>query len=213
LNQMERDPLAKKNGYSAKPYVKILEDNLLGIWSPGLIFIHDNAPIHNAGAAKLWLEEHGITLMKWPPYSPDLNPIKHLWFHLKKMVYEVRPDIEQVRGDDEKVRTALFETLEEAWPRLSEELLATLIGSMKSRVNSFIGRQRGGHPHLGAEICADELSPEIGERGVATSPVLLVPLVQELLQIAESFKLPQLKGAHAFHWGPEQILVEVVDLL
>jgi len=138
LNKMERDPLAKNDGYSAKSYVKILEDNLPGIWTPGLIFMHDNAPIHNAGPAKIWLEEHGISLMKWPPYSPDLNPIEHLWFHLKKMVYEVRPDIEQVCGDDEKVREALFEASEEAWPRLSEELLATLIGSMKSRVNSVI---------------------------------------------------------------------------
>jgi len=45
------------------------------------------------------------------------------------VLYEVRPDIEQVRGDDEKVREALFEALEEAWSRLSEVLLATLIES------------------------------------------------------------------------------------
>jgi len=138
LNKMKRDPLTKKNGYSVQSYVKILEDNLLGIWTPGLIFMHDNVSIHNAGAVKLWLEEHGISLMKWPPYSPDLNPIEHLWFHLKKMVYEVRPDIEQVRGNDEKVQKALFEALEEAWPRLSDELLTTLIKSIKSRINAVI---------------------------------------------------------------------------
>jgi len=115
-----------------------LEDNMLGIWTPGLIFMQDNAPIHNAGVVKLWFEEQGIIPMEQPPYSPDLNPIEHLWFHLKKMVYEVRPDIEEVHGDDEKVRKALFEALEEAWPRLSEELLAMLIGSMESRVKAVI---------------------------------------------------------------------------
>ena len=138
LNKMERDPGAKKNGYSADSYLKILDDNLLSIWEPGLIFMHDNAPIHSAYKIRDWLEEHGITVMEWPPYSPDLNPIEHLWFPLKKAVYEVRPDIESVPGGDEKVREVLSEALEEAWARLDRELMDTLIRSMESRVKAVI---------------------------------------------------------------------------
>ena len=58
------------------------------------------------------------------------------------MVYEVCPDIEQVCGNNEKVRKVLFEALKEAWPRLSDELLTMLIKSMKSRVNAVIEAER-----------------------------------------------------------------------
>lgn len=138
LERMERDVTAKKQEYSANSYLKILEDHLLFIWEPGLTFMHDNAPIHNAHKIRAWLEDNGITIMEWSPYSPNLNPIKHLWFTLKKLVYEVRPDIEDVPGGDEKVQEALFAALEEAWQRVDRGLMDTLIGSMKSRVEAVI---------------------------------------------------------------------------
>ena len=49
----------------------------------------------------------GVDVLEWPPYSPDLNPIEYLWFRLKQLVYEVRPDIEQVGGDANSVQDAL----------------------------------------------------------------------------------------------------------
>jgi transposase len=44
---------------------------------PELIFMQDNASIHTAHKVKDWFEENGIQTTNWPPYSPDLNPIKH----------------------------------------------------------------------------------------------------------------------------------------
>ena len=48
LYAMWRDPDSLKKGYSANSYLRVLEDNLLGIWEPGLVFMQDNAPMHKA---------------------------------------------------------------------------------------------------------------------------------------------------------------------
>ena len=77
--------------------------------------MQDNAPIHTAKIVREWFEENGIDVLDWPPYSPDLNPIEHLWFRLKKLVYQVNPDIEKVGGSADTVREALYEALERAW--------------------------------------------------------------------------------------------------
>jgi transposase len=40
--------------------------------------MHNNASMHTAQIIKALLEELGVNLMVWPPYSPDLNPIENL---------------------------------------------------------------------------------------------------------------------------------------
>lgn len=99
LHWLGRDPKAKRNGYTAASYVGVLDEELPILWEPGLLFMQDNAPIYTSRLARDWLEENGIDVLDWPPYSPDWNSIKHLWFRLKKGVYNLRPDIEQVGGN------------------------------------------------------------------------------------------------------------------
>ena len=48
LYKLARDFKAKKYGYSVNSYIEVLEDNLPGIYEPGLLFMQDNAPIYTA---------------------------------------------------------------------------------------------------------------------------------------------------------------------
>jgi transposase len=51
---LSRDFESKKHGYSARSYIKVLEDNIGGIWGPGAIFQQDNARIYKAKATMEW---------------------------------------------------------------------------------------------------------------------------------------------------------------
>jgi transposase len=138
LIQLERDFDSKKNGYSSKSYLKVMEDILPTIYEPGMIFMQDNAPIHVSHESTAWFEGMGIELLEWPPYSPDLNPIENLWFPLKEGVYIVEPGIENITGGEDKVRGILFKSADSSWSNLRSELIKKCVESMPRRLTAII---------------------------------------------------------------------------
>ncbi len=127
LYALERNFESKKNSYSARFYIHVLDDNLPRIYQLDLIFMQDNAPIHTAKAMALWFHENSINVMEWPPYSPDMNPIEYLWFLLKEHVYKVSPHINDVPGDEDKIKKILFDALYKAWETLDKYYLHNLV--------------------------------------------------------------------------------------
>jgi len=52
-------------------------------------FLQDNDPKHKSTLVRTWLFNHGIQCIEFPPYSPDLNPIEHLWADLARKNFNV----------------------------------------------------------------------------------------------------------------------------
>jgi len=52
-------------------------------------FQQDNAPCHKTQIISNWFLEHDneFTVLKWPPQSPDLNPIEHRWDVVERELY------------------------------------------------------------------------------------------------------------------------------
>ena len=143
LYVLDRDFSSKKHGYSAQSYIAVLDDQLPKCWVPGRTFMQDNAPIHTAKAVSDWFTEQGILVTDWPPYSPDLNPIEHVWWALKVKVLQLHPELVHC-GKSESDRKRLEQAIIEAWDALPQELFDRLISSMPNRVAAVI-KAKGWH--------------------------------------------------------------------
>jgi transposase len=118
---------------NGKLYRRILEGNLKptfkkffpeGQW----YFQQDNDPSHTCNLAQSWLHRNGVTVLDFPPWSPDLNPIEDVWPGMERAV-------DKHNATDEAALEAAVKT---EWEALSPESLAKLAHSMPKRLEEVI---------------------------------------------------------------------------
>ena len=101
-----------------------------------LTFQHDNARPHVARVCRDFLNQNNVQVLDWPPYSPDLNPIEHLWDALDR---RVRKRV-NVPNNVAQLQLALMQE----WNNIPQRTIDNLVGSMGRRVRAATAA-RGGH--------------------------------------------------------------------
>ncbi len=97
-----------------------------------MYFQQDNAPCHKAQIISDWFLEHDneFTLLKWPPQSPDLNPIEHFWDVVEREIHimDVQPtNLQQLRDAIMSIWTKIF------FQNLDESMLWRIKAVLKAK--------------------------------------------------------------------------------
>lgn len=116
-----------QGGINAEVYKQILRQHAVpslrsSLYQPA-IFMQDNAPCHTAKKVKTFLDEEEVETMRWPPQSPDLNPIENIW----KIVGE-RAQFQCPKNQEE-----LWQCLHAEWSAITPAFCKKLVDSCAKR--------------------------------------------------------------------------------
>ena len=126
----------------ADKYCQILSDGMvesfkkLEMEEGEQYFQQDNDPKHTSQKATQWFEDNNIEAPPWPAQSPDLNPIEHLWDHIKQQLHKCETTPKGAHD--------LWKRLVDEWNKIPPEVCQNLTKSMPRCIQAVI-KARGGH--------------------------------------------------------------------
>ena len=151
LTRLYGYPGARTGGASWLKYLWLLKS-----WLPDLVrqfphgttvcFMLDGADIYCGTLVKNWLsqiEARGISrqmvkLVKWPPYSPDMNPIETVWVQVKSLFERLDSDRSNSKYTGWALRIEIQDTVEHCWELLDSEYFENLAKSMPETIKEVI---------------------------------------------------------------------------
>lgn len=137
---------------NASKYREIMQKSMLPFananMSPDWLYQQDRDPKHTSElmlGQKLkirrgvfvrmpgWFRLNNVDLLRTPPYSPDCNPIEHLWAHVKR----------ELKGYRFSTKMELWDRVQEIWSSISQSKASRLVASMPRRLQEII-KAKGG---------------------------------------------------------------------
>ncbi len=88
-----------------------------------------------ATSSRILHNEHDneYTLLKWPPQSPDLNPIEHLWDVVEWKIHIMDMQATNLQQ--------LHDAIMSIWTKISEECFQHLVESMPRRIKTVLKKK------------------------------------------------------------------------
>lgn len=139
-----------KKGFDGPSYLHLIEYRWLPIVQTktnlnDLIFVQDNASIHkmnqhkpNEDSVYKLLKDKDVTVVDWPEYSPDLNPIENCWSLLDRQKnLEIDKRIQNGQPLPKNKRE-FFILLKECWSKVDNDQVKKIYFSFFERLKLVI---------------------------------------------------------------------------
>lgn len=114
---------------------KRLRKTWYGYGKDGNYILQDNNSVHTGGGNSEWAQQQGMAFLPHPAWSPDLNPIEHVWRMLKRLYSSL--------SSPPKGKEAREAKLQELWESIPQGYIDDLMDSMPRRLQAVIDNKGG----------------------------------------------------------------------
>lgn len=128
------------NNFNSQKYLQLLQEVVPMTQNniANLIWMHDNVSFHRTECIEQYFEQNGVQKMRWPPQSPDLNPIENLWALISQKL-----NLMIDTYGNAKTPTELFERVVDCAGEISPETFNNLYTSLPNRWKLVLEKNGG----------------------------------------------------------------------